>query len=98
VEDVDLPPISHNTQLNGLTRGANHHTNLNIAQNKFLERLGCGDNGLQKLEVFENTDLFGLLFCGNQLVNIDVTNYPNLEYLGLGRTRITKLDISKNKG
>ncbi len=71
-------------------------TQLNVTENKYLQKLLCYQNQLMQLDISKNTALTYLECYSNQLTQLDVTKNTKLTLLYCGDNQLKQLDISKN--
>ena len=74
----------------------NQLTELDVSQNKKLERLYCFKNQLTELDVSQNTALIELRCEYNPLTKLDVSKNTALKMLACEKNQLTSLDVSKN--
>ena len=74
----------------------NQLTELDVSQNKKLERLYCFKNQLTELDVSQNTALIELRCEHNPLTKLDVSKNTALKMLACEKNQLTSLDVSWN--
>ena len=69
-------------------------TNIDLSNNKKIQKLRIDDNKLTNIIFDNNINLTCLTAYNNQLENIDFINIPNLEILYVGKNLFKNLDLS----
>ena len=92
-ETLDL---SKNTKLKDFRSIDSNLKNLNVSNNKELERLNLSNSKITTLNVRNNTKLKELSLYENQLTSIDLSKNLLLEDLSVGKNSIAILDLGKN--
>ena len=75
---------------------SNQLTELDMSQNKELQKLDCVGNQLTELDVSQNKKLKKLHCSANQLTELDVRSNTALEQLSCDENQLTELDVSNN--
>ena len=96
MEITSLKGIEFFPNLKNLTCYDNQLTELDVSQNKKLERLYCFRNQLTELDVSQNTALIELRCEHNPLTKLDVSKNTALKMLACEKNQLTSLDVSKN--
>ena len=93
---TSLEGLDNFINLTELNCVGNEITELDISNNKLLERLECGDNKLISLDVSNNLDLIVLSCSSNNLSEIDISNNIVMTSLSCDYNSINNLSLAKN--
>ena len=95
-EIVSADGLEKLKSLKTLELGSNQLINLNISDNRLLEKLRANDNQLTSLDLSNNSKLQYLSIINNQITTLDTSKNPSLKNLYAYKNKLTNLDVSKN--
>jgi len=93
----NLSGIEYFTQIRSLSVSNNLLTNIDLSNNKLIEKLEINNNKLTGIDVSQLTQLRQLDISKNYIFDINVNNNPNLEVLKCGYNNISELELFYNE-